>query len=131
MKNSGFLGRGLLARLAFIFLTIVLAGSAAAILHAQDPAECFPHSPDPFHPSQNIYVDAGFAALPPGVGHPTSRLIEGSDGNFYGTTDSGGAHDLGTIFRLTPFGQFTVLYSFCSSCGYSPNGIIQVADGRF
>ncbi len=131
MKNSDFSCRGHLARLAFIFLAIVLAGSAATILHAQDPAESFPNSPDPFNPSQNIYVDAGFAPFPPGVGHPTSRLIQASDGNFYGTTDSGGAHDLGTIFRLTPSGQFTVLYSFCSSCGYSPNGTIQVADGRF
>jgi uncharacterized repeat protein (TIGR03803 family) len=33
---------------------------------------------------------------------PTANLIEASDGNFYGTTQGGGAHGYGTIFKITP-----------------------------
>src|SRR5205807_1108721 len=33
---------------------------------------------------------------------PEADLIEGSDGNFYGTTLQGGANDLGTVFKMTP-----------------------------
>ena len=43
---------------------------------------------------------------------PQAPLIEGSDGNFYGTTYAGGAHDRGTVFKITPFGELTTLYSF-------------------
>lgn len=39
----------------------------------------------------------------------------GSDGNFYGTTEEGGAMNDGTIFETTPAGQFTSGYSFCAS----------------
>ena len=31
---------------------------------------------------------------------PYAGLVQGSDGNFYGTTYGGGAHDAGTVFRL-------------------------------
>lgn len=41
-------------------------------------------------------------------------LVEGSDGNFYGTTSYGGANGEGTVFKVTPSGSFTTLYSFCS-----------------
>src|SRR5580704_11986995 len=35
---------------------------------------------------------------------PTAVLVQGTDGNFYGTTQYGGTSDLGTVFRLTPAG---------------------------
>jgi uncharacterized repeat protein (TIGR03803 family) len=130
-KDSSFSGRRLRVPLAFTLFAMVVAGSSAIMLHAQDPAKWPPPSPNPVTPSQSINIDAGSAVFPPEVGRPTSRLIQASDGNFYGTTASGGAHDLGTIFQLTPSGDFTVLYSFCSSCGYSPNGIIEIGDGNF
>jgi uncharacterized repeat protein (TIGR03803 family) len=66
-------------------------------------------------------------------------LVQATDGNFYGTTQIGGAHPNsdgggGTVFKITPGGVFTVLYSFCSrpSCtdGEAPlGGVIQAADG--
>jgi uncharacterized repeat protein (TIGR03803 family) len=40
-------------------------------------------------------------------------LIQATDGNFYGTTELGGAHGKGTVFRMTPTGQITSIYSFC------------------
>jgi uncharacterized repeat protein (TIGR03803 family) len=41
-------------------------------------------------------------------------LVTDAAGNFYGVTESGGANDQGTIFKVTPAGVETVLYSFCS-----------------
>jgi uncharacterized repeat protein (TIGR03803 family) len=43
---------------------------------------------------------------------PFASLILDSSGNLYGTTYAGGAYGFGTIFKLTPTGQETVLYSF-------------------
>src|SRR5580693_7820004 len=34
-------------------------------------------------------------------------LVQGTDGNFYGTTEDGGAHGLGTVFKMTPGGTLT------------------------
>ncbi|HEY3971769.1 MAG TPA: choice-of-anchor tandem repeat GloVer-containing protein [Candidatus Sulfotelmatobacter sp.] len=44
--------------------------------------------------------------------NPYTSLTQGSDGNYYGTTESGGTAQLGTIFKLTPTGVETVLYNF-------------------
>ncbi len=43
---------------------------------------------------------------------PSANLIQGSNGDFYGTTEEGGSANQGTIFQLTAGGQETVLYSF-------------------
>ena len=72
-------------------------------------------------------------------GHsPGGTLLQASDGNFYGTTRAGGVGDgtgtldAGTIFRITPAGDLTTLYSFSSSDGQDPSGaLIQGADGSF
>ncbi len=61
-------------------------------------------------------------------------FIQGRDGNFYGTTESGGANNSGALYQLSPSGGFKVLYSFCSlpKCidGGTSN-IIQGIDGKF
>lgn len=44
--------------------------------------------------------------------HPKAGLIRDKAGNLYGTTQKGGAHGCGTVFKLTPAGVETVLYSF-------------------
>jgi uncharacterized repeat protein (TIGR03803 family) len=38
---------------------------------------------------------------------PNQGVIQASDGNYYGTTTTGGAYGYGTIFRLTPSGTLT------------------------
>jgi len=61
-------------------------------------------------------------------------VLQGRDGNFYGTTQLGGAYSSGSFFMLTPSGVETTLYSFSgvpSTNGYHPNGLIQGADGNF
>jgi uncharacterized repeat protein (TIGR03803 family) len=65
---------------------------------------------------------------------PTSALIQATDGNLYGTTPSGGANGYGTVFKITPAGEFTTLYSFCAQTdcidGSDPGAIIQATDGN-
>jgi uncharacterized repeat protein (TIGR03803 family) len=43
---------------------------------------------------------------------PQAGLIRDAAGNLYGTTSGGGAHGVGTVFKLCPTGAETVLYSF-------------------
>jgi uncharacterized repeat protein (TIGR03803 family) len=43
---------------------------------------------------------------------PDANLIQGSNGDFYGTTEEGGSANEGTIFSLTESGTEAVLYSF-------------------
>jgi uncharacterized repeat protein (TIGR03803 family) len=71
-----------------------------------------------------------------GVG-PKAGLVQGNDGNFYGTTQFGGANgNYGTVFKITPGGTLTTLYGFCaaSGCGDGANPaapLIQANDGNF
>ncbi len=61
---------------------------------------------------------------------PLGTLIQGSDGNFYGTTESGGANNLGTVFEVAPDGTLTVLHSFSQADGENPvTGLLQASDG--
>ena len=75
---------------------------------------------------------------------PLDGLVQGADGNFYGTTALGGPANqncfdegCGTVFKMTPTGTVTTLYTFCAQTGctdgYAPQGIalVQGADGNF
>ena len=67
---------------------------------------------------------------------PLASLIQGADSNFYGTTYAGGTTGEGTVFKITPAGTLTTLYSFCSQNGCagrrSPEaGLVQASDGNF
>jgi uncharacterized repeat protein (TIGR03803 family) len=64
---------------------------------------------------------------------PYGNLIQGNDGNFYGLTNGGGTNYYGTVFKITPAGVETVLYSFgaVSHDGQEPYGsLIQASDGN-
>lgn len=52
---------------------------------------------------------------------PFDGLIADKSGNLYGTTYSGGAHGLGTVFKINKSGSESVLYSFCGVVG-CPDG---------
>ena len=62
---------------------------------------------------------------------PEAPLIQGSDGNFYGTAMEGGIYtNYGTIFQVTPDGIFRNLHSFDLTNGAYPEaGLTQGADG--
>jgi len=67
---------------------------------------------------------------------PAAPLVQGRDGNFYGTTEFGGANGHGTAFKITPTGVLTTLYDFCAQSGCADGsdpvaGLIQPADGNF
>jgi uncharacterized repeat protein (TIGR03803 family) len=67
---------------------------------------------------------------------PDAALLQGTDGNFYGTTSSQGTYGYGTLFKMTLRGVVTTLYNFCalSVCadGSSPiTGLVQASNGSY
>ena len=76
---------------------------------------------------------------------PYTGLIQGTDGNFYGTTSGGGANSenticlgdgCGTVFTITSGGALTTLYSFCAQTNCTDGaipyaGLIQATNGNF
>jgi uncharacterized repeat protein (TIGR03803 family) len=61
--------------------------------------------------------------------NPAHSLIQGSDGNFYGTTD--GKDGRSSVFRMTESGDVITLHSFTFVPDGAPNSLIQAADGNF
>jgi uncharacterized repeat protein (TIGR03803 family) len=70
---------------------------------------------------------------------PQAGVIQGTDGNLYGTTTYGGANCIsarqlvgcGTIFKITLTGTLTTLYKFNSTNGYPFSGLVQGTDLNF
>jgi uncharacterized repeat protein (TIGR03803 family) len=85
--------------------------------------------------SGSVTILHSFGSFPKDGLNPYAGLVQGNDGNFYGTTQFGGTNGLcGTVFRISPSGSYTSLYSFV---GY-PNdgqwpvaGLVQGSDGNF
>lgn len=68
--------------------------------------------------------------------YPYSTVAAGGDGNFYGTTHSGGANDLGTTFKMSPGGALTTLLEFTGVAGakrgsFPIAGLTLGLDGNF
>jgi uncharacterized repeat protein (TIGR03803 family) len=71
--------------------------------------------------------------------HPVGGLVQGTDGNFYGTTEAGGdtgicfePNGCGTIFKITPSGTLTSLHSFDMTDGrYPETALVQDTNGSF
>jgi uncharacterized repeat protein (TIGR03803 family) len=100
-------------------LAVVLVLGAAATQSAQ---------------AQKFTVLLSFDGADGGVSY--AGLVQAADGNLYGTTNSGGANNYGTVFKITPEGTLTTLYSFCSqkNCTDGANpvaGLVQAKDGNF
>ena len=96
-------------------------------------------------PSGTLTTLYSFCALPNCTDgwFPQAALVQGTDGNFYGTTASGGnfgrnsEYNGGTVFKITSAGVLTTLYNFCSSGAFCNDGwypaaaLIQSTDGNF
>jgi uncharacterized repeat protein (TIGR03803 family) len=87
-------------------------------------------------------AEAVLASFPGGPSGetPTQSLVQASDGNFYGTSSTGGLSDArcpagcGTVFQIAPSGAFTVLYQFDRNAGdgvLPASALIQAGDGNF
>jgi len=105
-------------------------------------------SPKPFHILVLLFMvfaaataDAQFSVLynfgsnagDPFGPHSSGVIVQGRDGNLYSTTAAGGAGDNGAVFKITPAGVVTTLYSFTSGndgcCPYG--GLTLGTDGNF
>ncbi|HKF00791.1 MAG TPA: choice-of-anchor tandem repeat GloVer-containing protein [Candidatus Sulfotelmatobacter sp.] len=63
---------------------------------------------------------------------PVDGLVQGTDGSFYGTTREGGANGDGSVFKMTPGGTVTTLYTFSGPDGAAPfGGLARGTDGNF
>jgi uncharacterized repeat protein (TIGR03803 family) len=68
---------------------------------------------------------------------PTGALLQGTDGNYYGTTTQGGTnacfgYTCGTVFKITPEGTLTTLHSFNGTDGWWPAAaLVQGSNGDF
>lgn len=72
-----------------------------------------------------------------------NRLVQGADGDFYGTTEFGGKYDIvnsdnedktgdGTFYKVSTYGAVTTLASFNGWNGSHPRGaLVQAKDGSF
>jgi uncharacterized repeat protein (TIGR03803 family) len=112
-KRNGFLwGLGLIACVVVIFFSFL-----------QTPAQ-----------TQTTVKLTTFTLTGDNGGNLYAGLIQGSDGNFYGTASSGGGgltsnadcygntfyFGCGTVFRMTPSGDFSTLHDFNITDGASP-----------
>jgi uncharacterized repeat protein (TIGR03803 family) len=83
-------------------------------------------------PAQTLKTLASFNGTD---GKAPQGIILATDGNFYGTTEAGGANGFGSVFKITPGGTLTTLYSFCAetNCidGNGPTAaLVQASDGN-
>ena len=63
--------------------------------------------------------------------NPASGPIQASDGNFYGTTTTGGVNGYGTVFKLTAAGKLITLHAFDGTDGSTPSArLLQATDGN-
>ncbi len=77
----------------------------------------------------NFDLDSGGTTATNGI-YPIGGLVQGSDGNFYGTTSGGGNAGAicngnlgcGVVFKLTPGGQYAVLHTFNGALANPPEG---------
>ncbi len=87
-------------------------------------------------PAQTLTTLASFDGANGAYPYVLMTLVQGNDGNFYGTTYEGGANNGGTVFKITSTGTLTALYSFCAQSGctdgaYPFGGLVQGTDGNF
>jgi uncharacterized repeat protein (TIGR03803 family) len=100
---------GIVLALAFSLMLVSSASAQVTLLYSFGT-----HADDPAHPNY------------PGF------IVQGRDGNLYSTSHDGGTDNAGTVFKITPAGQVSVLYSFDGVTGAFPSsGLTLGTDGNF
>jgi uncharacterized repeat protein (TIGR03803 family) len=104
-----------------------IRGAAAAIL-----AHCWLGAAS-VHAGGVVTPIHSFSALAPNGSSPYTPLVQGTNGNFYGTADDGGTYGFGTVYEVTPAGVLTTLYSFTlgNDGGNPRGGLVQGTNGSF
>jgi len=70
----------------------------------------------------------------PGGTYPAAGLVQDANGNFVGATQSGGTGYNGVVFKITPAGQYSVIYNFdraSAYVGWSSAALTLGSDGNF
>jgi uncharacterized repeat protein (TIGR03803 family) len=80
-----------------------------------------------------VIVRYSFSTSNNGGVNPAANLVQGSDGNFYGTTSFGGSSNNGTVYKMTPAGVLTTLVSLIdpANINFPDTALIQGRDGNF
>src|ERR1043166_2581031 len=80
-----------------------------------------------------VQVLSEFQSAGNGPQYPYGRLVQGTNGDFYGTTYSGGTSNRGTVFKITSSGTLLTLFSFGGTNGANPTygGLMRASDGNF
>lgn len=108
-------------------------GTAAGGGNTECPSGCgtvFKVAPNGTLTTLYTFCSQGGASCTDGA-YPNA-LIQGTNGNFYGTTNGGGANNLGTVFEITPRGALTTLSSFDNTSGGGGYAqLIQATNGDF
>jgi len=100
---------GIILALAFFLMLVSSADAQVILLYNYGT-----HPGDPAHPNYPGFV------------------VQGRDGNLYSTSHDGGTDNAGTVFKITPAGQVSVLYSFDGVTGAFPSsGLTLGTDGNF
>jgi uncharacterized repeat protein (TIGR03803 family) len=109
-------------------------GGANAVPFSNDPNAGTVFRITPGGAPTTLYSFCAKANCADGQG-PEAGLVQATNGDLYGTTAGGGANGVGgTIFRMTPNGAPTTLYSFCAKdrCTdgqFAASGLVQAANG--
>ena len=105
-----------------VVFTPTAQGTRSGTLTITDNAPGSPHS----------VPLTGTGVVQAGQSFTFNTLAQGVDGNLYGTASQGGSFSLGTVFKVTPTGSVTTLYSFDSTHGAVPYaGLVLGTDGNF
>ncbi len=75
-------------------------------------------------PAGNFTLLTSFVNASNSPGNPVAGLIQAPDGNFYGTSEYGGANFCGSVFKMTPRGEITIIHSFDNTDGETPESTL-------
>jgi uncharacterized repeat protein (TIGR03803 family) len=109
-RRSGMMATAL----TLLAMAVVMSAGVAIPAHAQTPTT--------LHAFQDGVTDACL---------PEDNIVQGRDGNMYGIGGSCGANGTGAVYKISPTGTESVIYSFPSTWSSCFSGLTQGNDGNF